>query len=560
MTDKTKMKFNVLAIFCILIFSFALTPVTFQNDTYYTIKIGEHIVQTGQIDMQDPFSWHEDLPYTYNHWLYDVSTYLVYNLGENIGIGGFCALYIATIILSMILGIVLYYVSCKLCKNQVVAFLVSMATMYLLKNFIAARAQLVTFILFALTILFIEQFISTRKKRYAIYLIIIPILIANLHCAVWPFYFVLYLPYVVEYMLAVLTDVQLYYFIAIKWNELKIKKLTKKGKLDEIGKYQEKIAHLQLDKENGRQLRKKNETKAFKVIFKREDSVKWLMVIMLICTLTGLLTPIGTTPYTLIPKLMQGNTTQNISEHQPLTLINNRAMLIVFTVFLMFLIFTDTKLSLRDFFMLAGLTLLTFMTRRQASMFVIVCGFIFAKMSANFLRKYDKDGTDKVIKIMTSLLGKIFTVLLVILLSFIMYKGKINNEFVNSSSYPVKAADYILEELDINNMRLFNEYNYGSYLLYRGIPVFIDSRADLYAPEFNGKKNADGKYDGRDIFSDYINTSNITKYYEETFEKYKITHVILKTNTKLNMLISRDENYKELYKDNSFVIYERLTK
>jgi len=560
MTDKTKMKFNVLAIFCILIFSFALTPVTFQNDTYYTIKIGEHIVQTGQIDMKDPFSWHEDLPYTYNHWLYDVSTYLVYNLGENIGIGGFCALYIATIILSMILGIVLYYVSCKLCKNQVVAFLVSMATMYLLKNFIAARAQLVTFILFALTILFIEQFISTKKKRYAIYLIIIPILIANLHCAVWPFYFVLYLPYVVEYMLAVLTDMQLYYFIAIKWNELKIKKLTKKGKLDEIGKYQEKIAHLQLDKENGRQLRKKNETKAFKVIFKREDSVKWLMVIMLICTLTGLLTPIGTTPYTLLPKLMQGNTTQNISEHQPLTLINNRAMLIVFTVFLMFLIFTDTKLSLRDFFMLAGLTLLTFMTRRQASMFVIVCGFIFAKMSANFLRKYDKDGTDKVIKIMTSLLGKIFTVLLVILLSFIMYKGKINNEFVNSSSYPVKAADYILEELDINNMRLFNEYNYGSYLLYRGIPVFIDSRADLYAPEFNGKKNADGKYDGRDIFSDYINTSNITKYYEETFEKYKITHVILKTNTKLNMLISRDENYKELYKDNSFVIYERLTK
>ena len=560
MTDKTKMKFNVLAIFCILIFSFALTPVTFQNDTYYTIKIGEHIVQTGQIDMQDPFSWHEDLPYTYNHWLYDVSTYIVYNLGENIGIGGFCALYIATIILSMILGIVLYYVSCKLCKNQVVAFLVSMATMYLLKNFIAARAQLVTFILFALTILFIEQFISTKKKKYAIYLIIIPILIANLHCAVWPFYFVLYLPYVVEYMLAVLADVQLYYFIAIKWNELKIKKLTKKGKLDEIGKYQEKIAHLQLDKENGRQLRKKNETKAFKVIFKREDSVKWLMVIMLICTLTGLLTPIGTTPYTLLPKLMQGNTTQNISEHQPLTLINNRAMLIVFTVFLMFLIFTDTKLSLRDFFMLAGLTLLTFMTRRQASMFVIVCGFIFAKMSANFLRKYDKDGTDKVIKIMTSLLGKIFTVLLVILLSFIMYKGKINNEFVNSSSYPVKAADYILEELDINNMRLFNEYNYGSYLLYRGIPVFIDSRADLYAPEFNGKKNADGKYDGRDIFSDYINTSNITKYYEETFEKYKITHVILKTNTKLNMLISRDENYKELYKDNSFVIYERLTK
>lgn len=135
MKDKLKMKFNVLAVFCILIFCFALTPITFQNDTYYTIKIGEHIVQTGEIDMQDPFSWHEDLPYTYNHWLYDVSTYLVYDFGENIGIGGFCSLYIATIILCMILGLVIYFASCKLCKNQFVSFFVTMATMYLLKKF-----------------------------------------------------------------------------------------------------------------------------------------------------------------------------------------------------------------------------------------------------------------------------------------------------------------------------------------------------------------------------------------------------------------------------------------
>ena len=32
-----KIKFNILAIFAIIIFSIALTPVTFQNDTYYTI-------------------------------------------------------------------------------------------------------------------------------------------------------------------------------------------------------------------------------------------------------------------------------------------------------------------------------------------------------------------------------------------------------------------------------------------------------------------------------------------------------------------------------------------
>ena len=560
MKDKLKMKFNVLAVFCILIFCFALTPVTFQNDTYYTIKIGEHIVQTGEIDMQDPFSWHENLPYTYNHWLYDVSTYLVYNLGENVEIGGFCSLYIATIILCMVLGLVIYSASCKLCKNQFVAFFVTIATMYLLKDFIAARAQLVTFILFALTILFIEQFISTKKKRYAIYLIIIPILIANLHCAVWPFYFVLYLPYVAEYLLAVIVEAQLNYWFAIKWNELKIKKLTKKGKLDQVGQYQEKIAHLQLDKESAAQARRKREAKPYKVIFKKEPMVKWLILVMAICVFTGLLTPIGDTPYTLLPKLMQGNTTQNISEHQPLTLINNKEMLTVFTIFIILLIFTDTKATLRDYFMLAGLTLLTLMTRRQASMFVIICGFIFAKMVASFFAKYDKYGTKKIMQSMTSLIGKVITILLIVLVSFVIYKDKINDKFVNEKTYPVEAANYILENLDLENMRLFNEYNYGSYLLYRGIPVFIDSRADLYSPEFNGIKNKDGKYEGRDIFTDYINTSSGSKYYEDTFEKYDITHVILKKNTKLKMLLSKDKNYNEIYQDDNFIIYERLSK
>ena len=113
------------------------------------------------------------------------------------------------------------------------------------------------------------------------------------------------------------------------------------------------------------------------------------------------------------------------------------------------------------------------------------------------------------------------------------------------------------ENLDLDNIKLFNEYNYGSYLLYQDIPVFIDSRADLYAPEFNGSKNSEGKFEGRDIFSDYIKTSGISRYYENTFEQYGITHIIVAKNSKLNMLISRDSKYTELYKDDNFVIYQR---
>ena len=55
--NKTNIKFHVLAIFCILIFSFALTPITFQNDTYYTISIGEHIIQNGYEKVRQNLTW-----------------------------------------------------------------------------------------------------------------------------------------------------------------------------------------------------------------------------------------------------------------------------------------------------------------------------------------------------------------------------------------------------------------------------------------------------------------------------------------------------------------------
>lgn len=557
MDKKTKIKFNVLAIFVIIIFCFALTPKTLQNDTYYTIAIGKHILENG-IDMKDPFSWHEDLPYTYPHWAYDVGTYLVYQLGENIGIGGFTAIYIATALLAIVLGIVIYYALNKICKNQLISFLVTLGMMFLLKNFIAARAQLVTYILFALTILYIERFIETKKKRYLVGLIIIPIIIANVHSAVWPFYFVLYLPYIVEYLLELLFSSNIYYRLSIKIGKSKIKRLSRKSKdIEKIEKLTKKIEEMQKNMEMASERSKKKRENPYRIIIKKESAVKYLIIVMIICIFTGFLTPLGTTPFTYLPKTMEGNTMQNISEHLPLTLIQDLQTMTVLVLFLLILIFTDTKIKLRDLFMLAGLILMAFMSRRQVSMFVLIGGFIFAKLVVSLIDKYDENGTKQTINAMVTIWGKIITILLAILISFTFYKGKINAPIVNENSYPVAACDYILKNLNVKNIKLYNEYNYGSYILYRGIPVFIDSRADLYAPEFNGTKNAEGKYEGRDIFSDYINISNVSTYYEDKFDKYGITHVLIRKNTRLNIFLSRDENYKKVYSDDNFVLYER---
>ena len=561
----TKMKFNVLAIICIILFSFSLAPVTLQNDTYYTIKIGEHIINEG-IDMQDPFSWHENLPYTYPHWAYDTATYLIYNLGQNTGIadGGMLFIYITTVILACVLGVLIYVTATKLSKNNLISFILTMFAMYLLKDFIAARAQLVTFILFVLTILFIESFLETKEKRYFIGIILISIIIANVHVAVWPFFFILFLPYIAEYIIACILDADIISKSVIKSKERIVKKIEKKlsKETDEesknilIKELEEAKINLEKTKEREIEVKEKQSKRRenpYRVKIKKNNAVKWLILLMIICAFTGILTPLGDTPYTYLVKTMQGNTTKSISEHQPLTLYNDKATMIVLALVLATLIFTDVKIKLSDLFMIAGLIFLGFMSRRQVSLLVLIGVFIFAKWIEYLVNKYDKEGSIKFMKLVNTIVGKVITIALVVLICFVFIKPKINDKFIDERKYPVAAADWMLENLDVKNIKLYNEYNYGSYLLFRGIPVFIDSRADLYAPEFNKK---DGE-EGRDIFSDYINISSIGTYYETKFEKYGITHVIVVNNAKLNMFLSRDENYKQLYKDDNFVIYER---
>ena len=569
---KTKVSLHIIAIVCIVLFCFAISPITMQNDTYYTIKIGEWIVQNG-IDMQDHFSWHEDLPYTYPHWAYDTGIYLIYHLGELTGIenGGMLFIYLSTCILASILGILLYHTARKLTKNDVISFLLTLAVIYLLKDFIAARAQLVSYIIFVLEVLFIENLLQTKKKRYLVGLVLLSIVLANIHVAVWPFFFVVFLPYIAEYVIASLSDMHLivkaktiFYTVLLKIQRNQKNRLEKQGKNTETidSKIQKTQEALQVEKAEKKTAEEKTaylREHPFKIKITKNKAVKWLVLVAIICAFTGLLTPIGDTPYTYLIKTMQGNTTESISEHIPLTLYNDKPTMVVLTLFLIILIFTDTKIKLSDLFMLAGLVFMAFMSRRQISLLVLIGGFIFAKLVNALVKKYDPDGCAELTRLMTTWIGRLVTILIVCIFSLSLFMPKRNNKFINTASYPVEAADWILENLDVENMRLYNEYNYGSYLLFRGIPVFIDSRADLYTPEFNGTKNEEGEYEGRDIFSDYMNISSIGTYYEDKFEKYNITHVIIVKNAKLNMFLSRNEDYKKLYEDNNFIIYERET-
>ena len=544
--NKSSKIFFIVAIILIAMFSLSLTPVTLQNDTYYTIEIGKQIMETG-IDMQDHFSWHQDLAYTYPHWLYDLITYQIYS---SFGMTG---IFVATCILSMILGVSLFLVNNKITKNQVISFLISVGVMYLIKDYIAARAQLVTFILFIWMIYCIEMFLKGKKKRYAIGIVGISTLIANLHVAVWPFLFVLFLPYIAEYIIVSLADVIIYRKIGKKLLESRIKHLKSQNtNTEKIKILEEKLLKLNEQIDRIKIKRDKELENPYKIKLVKNKNVKWLILIMIICLFTGLITPLGDTPYTYLVKTMQGNTTQNINEHLPMTIYEQPEVLATIIIFLAILIFTKTKIRLSDLFMIGGLCYLMLMSRRQLSMFVLVGSIVLNRLICDMLKRYYKEPKDEKFNELRNKLAFLGMIIIMLIISYHFAEEKSGDHYIDETTYPVQACDYILNNVDLGTAKFYNEYNYGSYMIYRGIPVFIDSRADLYAPEFSGKEE--------DIFMDFINVSSIGDFYEDIFEKYGITHAIMYKNAKISMIIDKtnDKNYKKIYEDDYFVIYEKL--
>ena len=539
--------FNFAIVVTLFLIAASVTPKTFQNDTFYNIKVGEWIYENGISDLtKDMHSWH-DLPYTYPHWLYDLGIFVIYNAF------GYTGIYVSTMIIYGLIGVCSYIFTKNKSKNSVIAAIVSIFIVYMMETYMAARAQSVTFVLFILEVMFIERFLETHKKRNLIPLVIIPLLITNLHCAVFPFYFVLFLPYLAEYVIASIVDLDLDRKFLILVNKVLLK-ICKKEK-EEIIKT--RIDKLKLGIVEIKRKRASLRENPYKIKVTKDKAMILLVITMLIAVFTGLLNPAGTGAYTYLVKTLQGNTTESINEHLPVYITESQEFLIALVVALCVLIFTDTKIKLPDLFMAAGLTYLALDSRRQISMFILFCLPIIAKMIAALLKKYDQAKlTNWIFRFCTDIFGVIIVLSLAVIVSIKGIKPRINDEYINSSSYPVEATEWIKENLDYKNIKLYNEYNYGSYLLLNDVPVFIDSRCDLYTPEFNS--GYDSSASGKDIFSDAINIAGQGTDHEAKFKEYGVTHVMLYADAKLAGTLETDKNYKLLYSDNGFKIFERL--
>lgn len=466
-----KKKYLLVALL-IFIISIGVTSMSMQNDTFYSIKIGEDIFKYG-IDFIDHHSIHT-LNYSYPHILFDSIVYLTYNFFNLNG------LYILTIIFTFILGIIIFIIDYKLSSNYLFSLLFSILTLLFLKNFLTLRAQIISISIFALEYFFLQNLYNNKKKTNIIFLFLLGVLLVNTHVATYPFYLIMFLPFLI----------------------------TSKFRKDII------------------------------------------LTFVLVC-LCGFISFMGLDSYTYLFNTLLNTTTNYIMEHQPLVLIEHIDIIFIFLLIILFFTNKKIKIELYDKLLLLGVSFMTLVSVRH-SIFLILFTLI---ITAHFIGKYtiskESNNIKNITKKIFTLKGKVLIILLVSIISLTSFISYPKHSFIDKTIYPVNLVSYVKKNIDYKNIRIFNDINIGSYLMLNDIPVFIDSRTDLYTYSYNYKE---------DIFNDYIDTIYFNKYYEDIFTKYKITHIIIRKNSNLNVYLNEDDNYTVIYQDNYFVLYKKNSK
>ncbi len=492
--EKGKVKnILILAIYILFILLFMVLIVNkdCQNDLFFDLKTGETILKYG-VDFKDHFSFIPNLIYLYHHFLYDILIYYTFKFFNYSGV------FLTFLLVFSALGITIFLTNYKYSKSRILSLLISLVTLLIMNIFLTNRVQSITYLLFYLEIYFLNNLYNTGKWRYSIYLIIISILIANMHMPLWILAIIFILPFMVEYL----------------FSKTKILKTLFSSRV---------------------------------VIKKVKNEKRWLITVFLLL-FTGFLTPFKYYPYTFFITALGNKDYLFIAEMLKTVFIDYKYMLFLFCLMIVLGYVLKLKMKMRDFTFLIGLFLFSTIANRNIAFVYLFYPTIMLKI---IIENYD-------IKKIFNLSFKnplnnyvCLSLILIILgggyIYFLKRLDLANFDYQIKEDYPYQSVKYIKENLDYSNIKLFNEFNFGSFLLYNDIPVFIDSRAEVYNKKFNG---------GKDIINDYLDTDKFNKY-KSVFKKYNFDYALIYNGSNLYNYLINDNDFKPIYYENSdYVLFK----
>ena len=211
------------------------------------------------------------------------------------------------------------------------------------------------------------------------------------------------------------------------------------------------------------------------------------------------------------------------------------------------LIFSHERPSWDELLLFGGTTAAGLLSMRHIPLFAIVSAPIVGRYLLSSLQEtavYPTLSGEKQAPQPTSTM-KILNWIILIAATFsvlLWTAGKINgNGKVINERYPVAAVDY-LEANGLADAPGYNSYSWGGYLIWRGLPVFVDGRADVYGDTF--------------LFY-YLQTSGLEDNWQEPLDDYQVQYVLMEKDAKLVTLLQVSDQWQEVYTDDLAKIFIR---
>lgn len=536
-------------LFILLIASILLLFTTrFDNDGWFLLNSGRYVENFG-IPHTEPFTIHKDFHFVMQQWLFALGLWKIYEIGQMQGM----------LLFNWIMGAVFIFVFYKLLQlvdnhDTSVSRIITIGTTALLSFYFCQRPQIASGLIFLIEIYTLEYFKNKEHPPLLIYglFFILSALLINLHAAMWPMMSVFILPYLAESLFG----------SKIPW-------------------------------------------------FQRTFLWKWKYAAFLWVPIiaAGFINPYGLEAITYaFHSYGYSEINSLVIEMHPLSLgPNTYASIILPIILILIVIYARNPLPLHWVLLFAGTSLMAFLAIRSIFLFLIASIFPLAYILHHHSFKRNSQTatswkrtwpmmilmylaaiigvyciflkntipTEKLIPLCTIIFSiftlslacayilwkernkqteirsnarNLFSTLILLLLVPLFYLY-FNNPLINPALK--KSVEIIQEDASDRPVSLWTGYNEGPYAEFRGIPCYMDARAEVFLPKLNHKK---------DVFAEYTSLRSGLLDYHDFMKRYHFTHLLTTTNDPLYTYLKNDKDYILLWDsdtDNSISDKER---
>jgi hypothetical protein len=267
-----------------------------------------------------------------------------------------------------------------------------------------------------------------------------------------------------------------------------------------------------------------------------------------LCTLA---TPYVALPFTMTSTLL-GNSliSSHIREWLPPDFQAHRDWLIYFLAIVMVMPVLGVRLRGPRLLVLLALGILALSYSRGMFTFLLLAPLVIAvpvaKAAPYFARQepMDRDApqTDPVVGLLARRWRSVLAACLAIFCAAQIVAGW-RHVAPDESISPVAAIDHVRKAGITGNV--FNEYNFGGFLIAEGIPTIIDGRAELFVKS--------------DLFRDYFAAKDCRDLGRALamLDEYKISWVILASDAPFAKALAREPQWERVFADKTAVVFVR---